>query len=166
MAAVERAVTRALKATSIATFMVLVVVVAWQVFARQVLDSAPSWTEEAARYVFIVLIFLAAALVFFERGHIAVEVFVRRLPAAAQRVIAVGIELVVLFFAVWVLVWGGGLISANAWNQQMSALPASVGQVYLVMPLAGVLIAYACVLHVVDLWRGKSIWVISDDEND
>ncbi|WP_420115184.1 TRAP transporter small permease [Pseudactinotalea sp.] len=160
----ERVVVAALKAVSVAAFTLLVVVVVWQVFARQVLSSASPWSEEAARYTFIVLIFLTASLVFIERGHIAVEVFARWLPKRAQRVVALGTEVIVFGFAVWVLVWGGWLIAQNAWHQQMSALPFSVGHVYAVMPVAGVLIAFACLVHVVDLVRGGPIWVISDDE--
>lgn len=161
---IDRILTRALKYVSVAVFAFLVVIVCWQVFARQILSSAPSWSDEGARYTFMVLIFLTAALVFIERGHIAVEVFARLLPVRVQRAVVVFAEVVVLVFAGWILVWGGSLITMNAWNQQMSALPFTVGQFYLVMPVTGVIIAYAAIAHVVDLVRGGRIWVISDDE--
>jgi TRAP-type C4-dicarboxylate transport system permease small subunit len=152
--AVRRVVDRVLAAGCIAIFVGLVGVVVWQVFTRLVLrDSAP-WTEEASRYMFIVLAMLAVALVFSERGHIAVEVLVARLPQAAQRVVAVAVELLVAFFAVFVLVVGGSRVIENAWGQHLSTIPLSVGQVYLVVPVTGVLVTFYSLLHLLKVVAG------------
>ena len=152
--AIRRVLDRVLAIICIVTFVALVAIVVWQVFTRLVLrDSAP-WTEEASRYTFVVLAMLAIALVFSERGHIAVEIVVTRLPIPAQRVVAVIVELLVAFFAVFVLVIGGIRVIENAWGQQLATIPLSVGQIYLVVPVAGILITFYSLLHLLKVVAG------------
>lgn len=138
-----------LKWVSVALFALLVVIVVWQVFTRQVIGTPATWTEEAARYTFVWLGFFAAALVFSERGHIAVDFVVRLLPEALQRVIAVFVQLAIIAFSAITLVYGGWRASQGAWNQNLTALPATVGQMYLVMPITGVLIIIYALYHVI-----------------
>lgn len=140
---------RALGLLCIVLFVVLVVVVTWQVVSRQVLNDPAPWTEEAARFTFVVLALLGAALVFSERGHIAVELLVSTFPRTAQLAVAVAVELIVIFFAALVFVVGGYRVAENAWDQQISTLPFTVGQVYLVLPLTGVLIIFYSIYHLI-----------------
>ncbi|WP_448072392.1 TRAP transporter small permease [Georgenia yuyongxinii] len=138
-----------LKWASIILFAVLVGVVVWQVFTRQVIQDPATWTEEAARYTFVWLGFFAAALVFSERGHIAVDALVRLLPEAVQRVIAVLVQLAIIAFAGIVLIWGGWRAARGAMNQNLIALPFTVGQMYLVIPVTGVLVVVYALYHVI-----------------
>jgi TRAP-type C4-dicarboxylate transport system permease small subunit len=129
--------------------VVLVAVVTWQVFSRQILNDSAPWTEEAARYTFVALALLGAALVFSERGHIAVELLVSKFPSAAQLIVAVVVEVLIIFFAALVFVFGGYRVAANAWHQEISTLPLTVGQVYMVLPLVGVLIIFYSIYHLI-----------------
>jgi TRAP-type C4-dicarboxylate transport system permease small subunit len=140
---------RILALLCIVIFVALVVIVTWQVISRQVLQDSAPWTEEAARYTFVVLALLGAALVFSERGHIAVELLASKFPAAGQLIIAVAVELIVIFFAVFVFVIGGYRVASNAWSQGISTLPVSVGQVYMVLPLVGILITFYSIYHLI-----------------
>lgn len=150
----RRFIDRVLAATCIVIFTALVVIVGWQVFSRQLLPSPASWTEETARYVFVVLAMFGAALVFSERGHIAVELLASRARPAVQRLMAVLVELVVIFFSVYVLIYGGWRAASNAWGQDISTMPVSVGQVYAVLPITGVLVTYFAVCHLVGVLAG------------
>lgn len=145
MTTLTRAVDKMLAALSVALFAVLVVVVVWQVFARQVLNVPQTWTEEAARYLFVWLGLFSAALVFSERGHIAVDFVARKAPPTGQRVVAIVVQVVIALFALLILVFGGWLVAGGAWNQSLSSLPVTLGQMYLVMPITGVLIAFTAV---------------------
>jgi TRAP-type C4-dicarboxylate transport system permease small subunit len=156
MEAIRARVDKVLAAVSIGLFVVLLVVVCWQVLSRQVLQTPAAWTEETARYLFVILALLSASLVFSERGHIAVEILVARFPARVQKAIAVLVELIVIFFALYVLVLGGYRVAENSWNQGLSAIPVSVGQMYLVLPLAGVLITFYSLCHLRGLMRGTT----------
>ena len=140
---------RVLGLLCIVLFVVLVVVVTWQVVSRTVLNDPAPWTEEASRFTFVVLALLGAALVFSERGHIAVELLVSKFPRTAQLAVAVAVELIVIFFALLVFVVGGYRVAENAWNQQISTLPITVGQVYMVLPLTGLLIIFYSIYHLI-----------------
>ncbi len=151
-----------LRWVSVALFAALVIIVVWQVVSRS-LGSASTWSEEAARYTFVWLGFFASALVFSEKGHIAVDFLVRKQPPKGQLATAVLAQVAILALALLVLVWGGLRASAGAWNQQLSSLPATVGGMYTVMPLTGVIIAVFAVYHLVELLQGAEAPYASDE---
>lgn len=165
MNTVKRSLDEVLKWTSIVLFAALVVIVVWQVVSRT-LGSASTWSEEAARYTFVWLGFFASALVFSEKGHIAVDFLVRRQPSKGQLATAVLAQVSILALALLVLVWGGVRASAGAWNQQLSSLPGTMGGMYTVMPLTGVIIAFFAVHHLVELLRGAEPPYPADDDDD
>jgi TRAP-type C4-dicarboxylate transport system permease small subunit len=132
----------------------LVLVVAWQVVTRQVLAAPSAWSEELAKYLFVWLSFFGTALVFGERGHIAVDFLVRRAPERFQRAAAVLCQLVTLVFAALVLVYGGWQLALLTWMQDIPSLPLMVGWLYLVLPISGVLVLFYTVYHLVAVVRG------------
>ena len=154
MNAAKNALDRALTWTCVVLFALLVVDVSWQVFARQVLDQPSGWSEELAKYLFIWLGLFGAALVFGERGHIAVEVAVRKMPLAVQKLLAVVVQLGVLTFTALVLIWGGVSVVDLAWEQNLTGLPVNVGPLYLALPISGVLIALYTIYHLVRILTG------------
>ena len=135
-------------------FAVLVLDVTWQVFARQVLDQPSTWSEELAKYLFIWLGLFASSLVFGERGHIAVDFAVKKLPEKAQVVVSVVVQVCILAFTVLVLVWGGLRVVDLAWEQNLTGLPVNVGPLYLALPISGVLIALYTLYHLVRILTG------------
>jgi TRAP-type C4-dicarboxylate transport system permease small subunit len=154
MTSVKRGLDVALRWLCIGLFAALVLIVAWQVFSRQVLNTPSTWSEELAKYVFIWLGLFGAALVFGERGHIAVDALVRKLPQRVQRWNAALGQIVIAAFTVLVLVYGGWQVSELAWNQSMPGLPLKVGWLYLALPLSGVLVLFYTVYHLVAVVRG------------
>jgi TRAP-type C4-dicarboxylate transport system permease small subunit len=151
---IRRVIDKVLAAICIVLFVALVAIVGWQVFTREILNNSAPWTEEAARYTFVVLAIFAAAYVFSERGHIAVEMLILKLPLRLQKVMGVAIELIVIFFIVVVFIRGGWLVANNAWGQDIATLPLSVGQLYLVMPIAGAIIVFYAVAHILGILAG------------
>ncbi len=135
-------------------FALLVVTTVWQVFSRLVLHSPVTWSEELAKILFVWLSFLGAALVYGERGHMAVEILARRFSEKTERGLAVFTHVVGLVFALVILTWGGWNAAMNAWTQNLTALPINIGSVYLVMPLAGVIMAVYAVDHIIEIGRG------------
>lgn len=163
--AVRGVIDKVLAVSCVVIFFGLVVVVAWQVFSRQVLGAPASWTEESARYVFVILALLGSALVFSERGHIAVEVFINRLSTGPKRIVALIIEASIMFFAVYIMVYGGYQVAMTSWNQNISTMPVTVGQVYLILPIVGVLVTFFALCHVVGMFAGTEDLVAEIDEN-
>ena len=154
MTAVKLALDRVLTAVCVVLFAALVLDVSWQVFTRQVLASPSGWSEELAKYLFIWLGLFGSALVFGERGHVAMDVVVRRLPRTAQLVLAVVVQLTILAFTGLALLWGGFLVSQLAWNQNLTGLPVTVGPLYLALPISGALIAFYTLFHLVQILTG------------
>lgn len=162
--AVRRIIVKILGAICIVLFVALVLIVTWQVFTRQVLNNSAPWTEEAARYTFVVLAIFSAAFVFGERGHIAVEMLVEKFGLGAQKVMVAIIELTVMFFIGSVFVFGGWLLAQNAMNQTLSAIPLTFGQVYMVMPVAGVIILFFGLTRIVNVLAGvEAPFPVSDE---
>ena len=157
MSAPRRRLVQGLTWISIALFVVLVLVVIWQVFTRQVLQSPSGWTTTVSQYLFIWLVLFSVAMVFGERGHVAVDFFARLLPRPAQRATNVLVSLSVLAFAVLGLIWGGIRGMAISWDQMIPGLPVTVGQMYLALPVAGVLIAVFALEDVVRAARGQDM---------
>lgn len=155
MKTVTKVLDRTLAGICVVLFSLLVVVVVWQVVSRQVLNTPQAWTEELSRYVFVWLGLFAAALVFSERGHIAVDFIARRTGPAAQRTIAIAIQLLIIAFAAVILIWGGWRVAGGAWEQALSSLPVSLGQMYTVMPITGVLITFYALDNIIDLATGR-----------
>ena len=135
-------------------FAALVLDVSWQVFARQVLNQPSGWSEELAKYLFIWLGLFGSALVFGERGHIAVDFAVKKLPRVGQVILAVIVQLAILAFTALVLMWGGFRVVTLAWKQNLTGLPVNVGPLYLALPISGVLIAFYTIYHLVRILSG------------
>ena len=89
---------------TLAILILLNLVVGAQVFARYVLNHSLFWSEELARYLFIWLVFLSAAMVLRQDRHIQVSVFVDMLPASMKRAIIILGDLLMLGFVLVVLV--------------------------------------------------------------
>lgn len=163
MKAVKQTLDTFLKWASILLFAALVVIVAWQVITRSLGDPS-TWAEEAARYSFVWLAMIASALVFSEKGHIAVDFLVRKQPPAGQKTTAVIAQLSIMALAILVFIWGGIRASSRAWSQQLSSLPFSVGMMYIVIPIAGVLILFYSILHTAQILRGEEAPYPEDEE--
>lgn len=164
METVKNSLDKFLKVSSVVLFAALVLTVMWQVFSRQVLSSPSAWSEELARYLFAWLGFFATALVFSERGHISVDVLIRKLSPKLQKVVAVIIQLAIISFAGLFLTWGGLRAAMTAWGQNLTALPTTIGPLFLVMPITGVLIVFYAIYHIWAILKGSE-YLISPDEN-
>lgn len=142
---------RGLELSLIIIFCALTLDVLWGVFSRHVMSAQSGFTEELAIYLLVWLSLLGAALTYFERGHLGVDYFVKKLDESAQRVAAIVVELLVLAFAVVALVYGGGiLVSETLSSGQVSpALGVRIGYVYVAVPLSGVFLVIACIQHLV-----------------
>jgi TRAP-type transport system small permease protein len=72
----------------------------YQFFTRYVLADSAAWTEEIARYLLIVIVFVGAAMGVRRNSHIHVEFVYRYLPPAVGRVMSTCVDIVrVAFFA-------------------------------------------------------------------
>ena len=133
---------RALSVLCAFLFAALVIDVVWGVFTRQILDDQPAWTEELARFLLVWLAMLGGGLAYADDRHLGVDVLVSRFDPASQRLARITSHVAVLFFALAVLVIGGGelFLSRHESGQMMSAMGIRKSWFYAVLPLSGSLI--------------------------
>ncbi|OYQ36218.1 TRAP transporter permease DctQ [Niveispirillum lacus] len=114
-------------------------IVSWQVFGRFILNSSPSWSEQAALTLMIWFVTLAAAVGVREGFHIRITAVEDALPPTARRGMRILADLVVGAIGAAMLYWGGELV-ARTWGHVIPSLGLSRGFAYLGLPLAGGLI--------------------------
>ncbi|HEX4328025.1 MAG TPA: TRAP transporter small permease [Burkholderiales bacterium] len=138
--AVDGVVARCERGAAVGLLAVTVVIVVLQVFFRYVLNSSLSWTEEAARYLFI----WAAVLGFsssVEAGRLfRFEMIAAHLPAAGRRVCQLLFAVAAAAF-LWALIFSGGALVAGTMSQTSPAMNIPMALPYAALPAGGVLIA-------------------------
>jgi TRAP-type C4-dicarboxylate transport system permease small subunit len=112
---------------------------AWQVFARYVLNDAPSWTEPVALLLMSTAMMFGAAAGVRSNRHFGFFILVdaarpgiRRLMQLLARLVAVGVG---LMLAGW-----GAAMMIDAWGYSMAGAPLPQGLVFLPLSLGGALI--------------------------
>jgi TRAP-type C4-dicarboxylate transport system permease small subunit len=112
-------------------------VIPWAVYTRYVLNSAASWPEPTAVLLTIVLTFYGAAACYRLGTHMNVTVAVDLFPPRARRVVDFLVEIVMMVFAIFMVVYGYKLCVAT-WNNTIAEFPAlRVGIVYSPIPFGG-----------------------------
>ena len=81
-----------------AGLVVMTGVIAWQVFARYVLNDSPPWSEAAALIVMVSFVMLAAAVGVYEQFHLGFRWLMSKLPIRARRVVFVFSQALILAF--------------------------------------------------------------------
>ncbi|MBS1304269.1 TRAP transporter small permease [Loktanella sp. SALINAS62] len=92
---------------AVVALAVMVVLILGQVFFRYVLNDAPNWTEEAARFGMLWMTGLMAPVAYRRGGFVSIDMLGRFLP----RLAAALLSLVLLSITMWVLLilWERGL---------------------------------------------------------
>jgi len=154
MAALWNKVVRSLEWLTIILFVVLTLDVLWGVLSRYIPGIRPSdWTEELAVYLLVWVSLFGAAVTYRSYGHLGVDYFVSKLDPSAQRLVAVIVELAVLFFAGFALCYGGWrlVMDTLAANQLTPLLQWRIGYLYSAVPLSGVFFCAFAIEHLIKL---------------
>lgn len=89
-----RVINLVLKGTVSAAIVAMVMIVFLNALLRYAFRSGLTWSEEAARYLFVWVVFLGAIVATQERGHLAVDLFTSRFKGLGQRVVIMYTNLV------------------------------------------------------------------------
>ena len=137
---IDRVAARWERGTAVALLAVTVVIVVLQVFFRYVLNSSLSWSEEAARYLFIWAALLGFSSSIEARRLFSFEMLAARLPPAGKRVCAILFACAAVAF-VFVLIVNGGFLVAHTTGQTSPAMGMSMAIAYAALPFGGILMA-------------------------
>ncbi|MDR2056421.1 MAG: TRAP transporter small permease [Desulfovibrio sp.] len=135
---------------SILCFLLMMFCGGAQVVSRYVFNMSLDWTEEVARFMFIISSLLGAALCFRSMGHVRVDLVVMRLSARMQRQIA--LLVLVADAALFTVMLGFGVVIA--WVTMGQVAPATeipMGLVYAVVPISGLLMLLFLVEQMLDI---------------
>ncbi len=118
------------------------------VVSRYLFNTPISWGEELARYGFIWLVFLGAALCTKHKRHICIDVVAVFLPPRGQLLLKILADAGVLTLMMIVIYYGAILSAASSHPTSTLGMPTYL--VYMVAPLSALLV----LIHSTrDLWR-------------
>ena len=135
---------------------VMVFVALWQVASRYVFTSPSTISEELLRYCLIWLAMLGSAYMFGLREHISMTFLVEKFNENAIQKLSILSEVVIIIFSLTVLVYGGINITSLTMKQISAALGVSMGYVYMVLPLSGVLMIFYGVNNILNIIKEKN----------
>ena len=124
--------------------ILMIGVVAAQVFFRYVLNHSLFWSEELARYILVWLTFLGASVAYRRGVHPRIDLFASRFGPRVARALHVGAHLVAVAFFIVLVIYGAQF--AYFVRLQISpALQIPKWIVMLVLPVSGMVM----ILHAV-----------------
>ncbi|TNF19419.1 MAG: TRAP transporter small permease [Rhodobacteraceae bacterium] len=117
------------------SLVVLTVIFGWLVFGRYVLNATPTWVEQVALLLVMVIAFLGAAVGVHEHSHLAVTAFRSAVSARMRLVFIVTTDLLLAGFGLLMLVYGaqltvfkwGSMIPLIQMPEGLRSLPLTIG---------------------------------------
>ena len=155
---IKRGIERCVRVLMAVLMAAMVAVACWQVFSRYVLNDPSVVTEELLRFALILLGMIGAAYSFGTGEHLAFTLLsdhVRRRFATLSKWQTLFLKLVNIAFAVTALIIGGWLQIKSNMNQTSPVLLWRMGNVYMMLPLAGLLIVVLEIFNIWNLFRAK-----------
>jgi TRAP-type C4-dicarboxylate transport system permease small subunit len=156
LAAVSRWISRLTLVFAATGLVVMTAVIGWQVFARYVLSASPAWAEAASLALMVWFILLAAAVGVREQFHIGMTAATNAMPPALARLSRAFSLLMVGAVGAAMGVWGGELV-IRTWDIEIATLGISRGFSYLPLPIAGWLIVFFSIEHLIAEARGGKV---------
>lgn len=142
---------------------ILVFFALWQVFTRYVLGTPSIFTDEFLRYAMIWMAMLGAVYAFNGRQHLALVFLRNKFTGSRQLFVLVLTDLLIIAFAATAMVKGGITLSARTIHEVTPVLGLSMGMVYSIIPITGVLMIIVKVTdiltNITNWMRGKHIWI-------
>ena len=143
--------------------LVIIAIVSAQVFSRKFIGTSIRWSEEVALLLMMWLAFIAMAIGVEKHLHIAIEMFVKPLPATVKKIIEKVNDAATFLFGVVLVYYGQRLVSST----MSSTLPATqwpAGLDYLMMPVGGIFIAYFSFLSLFNLEKYRHLKIEGEKE--
>ena len=145
-------------------FWLLALDVFYQFFTRYVLQDSAAWTEEIARYLLIVVVFVGASMGVRRNTHIHVEFLYVYLPRRIAWVLSVLVDLARIAF-LGMAVWLGWTVTEIMQTQRMVIIDWPMSIVFGACTLGLAIMAVRAVQAAVRNWRaGTSPLLAVHDE--
>ena len=124
------------------------------VLFRSVLGTSASWSEDLAQLTFILLVFLGAATVMEDEGHIRINTVVERFGERGQRAIRIVSRLLTLpFLALFATgAWDNAVVN---WDVELGTVEwIRIGHMYLALAITSVILILYILVNIVRDLKG------------
>lgn len=129
--------------------VVLTVIFGWLVYGRYILNSTPTWVEQAALLLVMVIAFIGSAVGVHEKTHLSVNVL-RDAVSAQVRTVLFGVSHILMLGFGGFMCWYGYKLTVFKWASSIPLIQLPEGLRSLPLTIAGALIALFSIGH---LWR-------------
>ena len=143
--------TKTLEIICISLFVIITFIGLYQIITRYVFNSPSTISEELLTFLFTWMALLSAALVFGKREHMRMSYVANFFKGKNGIKLSIISEVVVLFFAALVLVYGGITITKLTTTQITASLGVSMALIYVVVPISGVITVIYNVININEL---------------
>lgn len=141
---------KCLEMVNIVLLSAMTLLVTWQVITRYLFNSPSTYSEILAKYMFIWLVFLGAAYVFGKKEHMNIAFIKEKFGEVSQLKLNILIEAIIMLFSISVLLIGGTDMMTHGFAQAGATLGVTMGSIYSVIPLSGLIIVTYNVLNILD----------------
>lgn len=135
----------------VALFMMMTVIGTYQIVTRYFFNKPSTVSEELLTYAFTWMALLASAYVFGKRDHMRMGFMADKIKGNAKKCLEIVIDLLTFAFAGVVMVYGGISITKLTMIQTTASLRVPMGYIYVIVPVAGVLIMLFSLMNAADM---------------
>lgn len=152
MQRITKLVNQILAIFSVSLLSILVICVIWQVISRYVLGTPSIATDELARFLFMWVGLIGAAYATGLKRHLAIDLLLMKTSGKRKTALEILILLTMLFFASFILVYGGGNLAwdTHKTGQISPSLGIDMGLVYLCLPVAGLIMLFYIIVELIN----------------
>ena len=133
--------------------VVLTVIFGWLVFGRYVLNATPTWVEQVALLLVMLIAFLGAAVGVHENTHLSVSVLRTAVPARIRTIFVVMSDVFMAVFGALML-WYGAQLTIFKWGSLIPLIQLPEGLRSLPLTVGGGLILLFSAGHLIRLFLG------------
>ncbi|WP_271399990.1 TRAP transporter small permease [Salinicoccus roseus] len=136
----------------IATLVLMVALIFGQVIGRYIFQNAPSWTEEAARYIHIFQVWIGAGYAVKLREHIKVSAFIDLFHGMTRKVLDMVALIIWFLMVLLVAIFGTELVMTTLqYGQVAPATQIPFWLPYLAVPLGALSMMIRLILQMIEI---------------
>lgn len=132
-----------------------------QVISRYVFNTGFAWTEESARYMMVLMVFVGAVVCTKQGVHVAVDALEEMVPKLVP--VLKTIQIVVMLIYCGVVFKYGIETLGTAAMQTSPNMKIPMNYIYMVFPITMVFIAIYALRHLIGVFRGEKYGAVDDE---
>ncbi|CAN7430348.1 TRAP transporter small permease [Paenibacillus sp. LjRoot153] len=125
-----------IESASLIGLLSMIIIVTAQVMTRKLFNFVFYWSEEVTMLLLVWFSFMGIAIGFREKLHLGIDSFTHKLPASFNKVLDKLIELTILAFGIYLLLYGWDF-TVMMHESELPATGMPNSTLYVIMPITG-----------------------------